>query len=284
MSVTCEDKKNLGLTKCPSLPTQISGMITTPRSFSLTKEDAANPAIWQAALLANKNNRIYLWPDFFASEQNSEEAVRDETSLSERQVKDGRYRWNIHISESLCLHKRMFTHSSISDRVFLIDTEGKLIGTELSNGEIAGFRVSLLNVDKLMFNDGSVVSKTPVYLSLKDNLELDERGYMTKASFISELERLTDVDLEIVSASATEVVVKVNTTCDNVPVSGFADTDFILLDGSGDPQSISGATEEDGVYTLTGTGLVTGTLNLKAPDALSIQAYESTGAVAVTIA
>lgn len=283
MSVTCEDKMNLGLTKCPSLPTQISGMITTPRSFSLTKEQAADPDFWQAALLANKTTRVYLWPDFFGSEENSEEAVREETSLAERQVRDGRYRWNIHISESLCLHKRMFTHSSISDRVFLIDTEGKLLGTELSNGNLAGFRVSLLNVDKLMFNDGSVVSKTPVYLSLKDNLELDANGYMTKASFISELERLTDVNLEVISASATEVVVKVTTDCDNVPVSGFAAADFVLLTTAGASQTITGASEEDGVYTLTGTGLETGTINLDTPDELSIKAYESTGAKAVTI-
>jgi hypothetical protein len=285
MAAECEiDKSNLGLSKCKNLPQLIRGMITTPSKFSLTKEDAADPEKWQDALVDSKGARIYLWPNFKGFEDVSEEAVYEDTPLADIKVRDGKYRYRFHIEESLCLHKAMFSHRATSGRVFFIDVEGQLIGTELANGNLAGFNLSLLNTEKLTISDGSVATKSPVYVVLQDNKEMDRSGVTFNGDFVNSLERLTDVTLTVESASATSVVVKVVVSCDGTPVNGLALADFVLLATNGDVQTITGVAEVDGVYTLTGTALVSGTVNLVAAKDLTVLAFESTGAVAVTIA
>ena len=125
-----------------------------------------------------------------------------------------------------------------------------------------------------------------VLTSESDNEELDLNGIQIEGgSFLSSLFPLTTAVLSIVGTpTSTEIVVDVLSKLDNVPVSGLDVADFILNDA----QTISGAVEsttQAGRYTLSGTGLVTGTLELVPPASLSIsQPFESEAPVAVTIA
>jgi hypothetical protein len=284
MSTTCLiEKKNLSISRCNNLPGLISGMITTPSDFELDPEDFATITAMQNAIIAAKGSRVYLWPSFKGFENVSEEAVYEETPLADLAVRDGKYRFRFHIVESLCLHKAMFTHRATSGRAFMFDLKGQIIGTEKANGKIAGVSLNLLNTEKLLLSDGSISTKTPVYVVLKDNLDIDERGVTIKSNWLNDLVPLSDVTLTVESASSTEVVVSVKTSCDGIPVNGLVDADFVLLDGSGAAQSIDSLTEDDGVYTLVGTGLVTGTVNLVSAANLSLTGFESTGAKAVTI-
>lgn len=260
---------NIGYSRCKKFPQQLKGMITTPFNFELTESDASTSTAWQAAILAEKKNRIFYWPNATNMEVLSEDTVYEETSLSNMLVRDGRYRFRFSFSENLQLHKAMFSHKGFFGRVFLIDNENKIIGTETSTGGFAGFELDLLNPEKIMFNDGSVRSKTPVYVSLYDNVELDKNGAMVDGSFLRQLERLTDATLDIQGTpTSTEIVVDVKSALDNEPVLGLILADFVLLDASGSAQSITSITEDaniEGRYTLTGTGLVSGPLDLAAP-------------------
>jgi len=182
----------------------------------------------------------------------------------------------------------MFTHRRTSGRVFLIDQNGALIGTELSNGDFAGFSIALLNTEKLKFTDGSVATESPIVVALSNNIELDKNGAMFDASdFISELYRIVDVELEIVGTpSATTIVVNVTTVCDNTPVTGLGSGDFLLVDddnGATHAQTAAESSTIPGQYTLTGVSFEDSTLTLDPPDVLSIKAYESIAAVAVNI-
>lgn len=276
---------NIGRSSCKKLPQLIKGIITTPEDFSLSFEQAATTTAWQAALLATKSNRIYLWPYAVAVEQVNEDAVYEETQLSTLAVRDGRYRFRMSFRENLQLHKAIFTHKNFEGRIFLIDNQNRIIGTELDDGSFAGFSIDLLNPEKLMFNDGSVTSKTPVYISLEDNLELDQSGAMIEGgTVLKALIPLTSVDLTVISASATLIVASVKSALDLVPVLGLDVADFILLDASGNAQTISGITDnDDGTYDLAGTAFVSGTLNLVAASALSVPGFESSGSADVTI-
>ncbi len=281
----CLDKKNLGLSKCAKLPSMIRSMITTPQGFKVTAEQAVDPDFWQDALLDVKNLRIYLWPDFVGFTDNSEAAVYETTPLAVMAVRDGRYNFKFDIKENLCLHKAMFTHRAISGRVFFFDVDNQLLGTTDSDGNFMGFRILLLNTEKLMISNGTVSTKSPVVVVLADNLELDQNGALLDASFINSLNRLTDVTLTIVSAAAAQIVVTVEVTCDGTPVNGLALADFALTETDGDVQAITAVTEDDGTYTLTkGSGAwVDGFLDLVGPAALTIEAYESAGPVTVNI-
>ena len=294
MACSIEDKKNLGLVDCNEFPGLINGMIETNSDFvipaaTLASGSAAVQTYLQAALLDPIADRIYYWPLFASMENISEEAVYQDTPLKYRKVRDGNYRFRFGISENLCLHKNMFTHRRTNGRVFLRDQNGYLIGTLLSNGDFAGFSVALLNTEKMKFNDGSVASESPVVVALASNIELDKNGEMFDASdFIEELYRIVDVELTIVgSPSSTSIVVDVTQVCDGTPVSGLVVADFNLTDNDdGASHAISTATESatvPGRYTLAGISFEDSVLNLDAPDVLTIQAYESTGGVAVNV-
>lgn len=285
MSSVCSVvKRALGVGECTQLPQLIRSMITTSPSFKFTAEQVENgtvEAAMQAAILATGLNRIHVWPFFDTFENVSEDPVYEELPLGILPVRDGNYRFRFGIAQSMCLHTKMFTHRSKSGRVFLIDSENQLIGTSDSDGNLLGFSVQLLHTEKLMLSDGTVATKSPIYLALRDNKELDAAGSIISAPFFNTVNKLTDVKLTVISAADNEIVVSVNIECDGTGISGLEASDFVLLDSDGAAQSISGATESDteGVYTLTGSGWVNGTINLDDPadlsvvDTLALQAY-----------
>lgn len=275
--------KNLGLSQCNKLPGLIKGMITTPRTFSLSQVDALDVTKWQDAILAAAGARIYLWPNFRDFKDSSEKAVYEETPLSSLKVRDGRYRFEVSVKESLCVHKAMFTHSgNATQRVFLLDTQNQIIGSLDANGNVVGFDVELLNVEKMMFSDGKVSTKTPIYLVLSDNLELDQNGIIVDgSSIVPNLIRLTDVDIAQVGSATTSLIkVTVKTTCDGINVEGFAAADFQVYSSAGVQRTISTVTYANGVYSLNSSAAFTvgDYVDLKAASALTIEGYESTGA------
>lgn len=291
-----EPKKNLGLIRCNKLPQQFVQMITTPVGFRLTSAQVADSAqaktALQAAIKTGKANRIYLWPNFANCEGVSEEAVYEETPLTDIVVRQGKYRFRAHITKNLCMHKAMFSHSGGDQRVFFLDSEDNLFGTEFSDGSMGGFLVSLLNVEKLMISDGSVSTKSPVYIVLKNPREIDERGILVPGDIVSELVPLTDVDIVVLASPApttTSFDVSVKTSCDGTPVSGLVLADFEILNGSGATQETNTTVTEtpagSGVYRCVKTAgsFVDGSVTLVASSVLSIDAYEVTAPATLNV-
>lgn len=93
---------------------------------------------------------------------------------------------------------------------------------------------------------------------------------------------------EVGTSNATTVVVNVTNYETGAAISGLElATDYIFLTAAGAAQTISTAVESGtilGQYTLTGTGLVTGTLTLADPADLGVTGYKSVGAITITIA
>jgi hypothetical protein len=276
-------KKNMGLVNCNKLPALIKGMIVTPQSFSVTEVQALLATTWQNAMIAEASDRIHLWPPFINMENISEEAVYEDLPLGYLPVRDGNYRFRFSVRQNMCIHKAMFTHRTNAGRAFLFDTENQLIGTQDSEGNIRGLSIQLLHTEKMVFSDGSVSTKSPFVLALLDNKELDRDGVLFDAGFVNSLDRIVQAKITIISTADDEIVADVAVECDGTPLSGLLAADFVLTDGDGDAQSISGATENNGRYTLTGTGLVSGTLGLRDVTLLTVDYYEA-DEVAVTIA
>lgn len=282
-------KKNLGLGNCPKMPGYFRRMMTTKNNWfipaaTIAAGSAAVKAFIQEAILDPLSTRIYLWPQFFnSSPDGTEETIYQQTPLGKRKVRDGFYEWLIQFSDSMCSHKAMYTHRATNGRVIFIDTDGQLNGTYDEDGNFYGYSIQMLNTEKMTPNTGAEVAMSPVRITLNDNLELDRDGALISVSGLSTLEAIVDALLTIISADDTEIVVDVTVSCDGTPLTGLELADFVLLDSNGDPQTISGVTEVNGRYTLTGTGFETGTLNTAAAEDLSITAYEGT-AVPVTIA
>lgn len=286
MACTAETIKNLGLVNCNELPGQITGMIETPTSFvipaaTLASGDAAVQAYLDAALVnVTQTSRIYVWPAFKLVEDISVAPVYEDTPLAYLAVADNKYRFRFSMSENLCLHKAMYTHKRQNGRAFLRDEQGYLIGTLLSNGDFAGLSIQLLNPEGFKFNDGSVSTKSPVVVAFKDSKELNKNGYMYNAvGFVNELTSIVDVNVTVVSATSTVITVGIATNCDATAVLGLVTANFSVKTAAGAAQTIVAAavSATPGRYTLTGTGLVTGTVQV-----LSTSEYESAATV-VTI-
>jgi len=294
MACTTEEAQNLGLSQCNELPGLIDGMIETNSDFvipaaTLASGAAAVQSYLEAALLDPIADRIFYWPPFKLVENISVAPVYEDTPLAFIDVQKNKYRFRFSISENLCLHKAMYTHYRKNGRVFLKDQNGYLLGTLLSNGDFAGLSIQLLNPEGFTFNDGSVSTKSPVVVALANSIELNKNGYMFDASsFVNELQSIVDVELTIIGTPTTSsIVVEVKTVCDNTAVSGLIAADFNLVDDDdGATHAITTSTPHPtiaGRYTLAGTAFEDSVLNLDPPDVLSIQSYESSGGVAVTI-
>ncbi len=276
-------KKPLGLGNCPSMPGYYKSMFTTKNNFfipaaTIAAGNAAILAFLQDAMVDVPANRIYKWPTFFNNTPESEETIYQTTPLGKRKVRDGFYEWLINFSDSLCSHKAMYTHRATNGRVIFIDTDNQLNGTFDEAGNFYGLSVMMLNTEKMLPNTGSEVAMSPVRIVLSDNLEFDRDGALLPVSSLNTLDVLTEATLTVVGdPTDTEIVVDVTVACDGTPLMGLGSDDFVFLDANGDDQPVTAVEGDDGRYTLTGSGLESGTLNLENPSDLAVTAYEGFG-------
>lgn len=295
MSEVCnEPKKNLYIGKCTKLPLLPKMIITTPDTFKLTPSNYASTAALKTALqTAVKNgiaSRIYIWPPFSSFEDTSEEAKYRDNALGQTPVRDGQYRYKFGVSQSMCIHKSMFSHRARNKgRVYLFDVDNQLFGTfdNATDKNLLGFRMALLHTEKLKLSNGDDPTESMIYICLADNEEVDKAGELIDGTAVNQVERLTDAKLEIVGTpSVTTIVVKVYIDCDTTPISGLVVADFLLKNNAGATMVIPSAAEDannPGTYTLTDTDFVSGTLTLKAPSVLTLDAYEAINIATVTV-
>jgi len=272
------------------MPQMPRSMITTGQDFKFTPEDLEDEtsfkAALEAAITAGYAERVYLWPNFAGFENTSEATVYEQNASGSMFVRNGKYRFRFLIATDICTHTAMYTHRSTSGRAFILDIEDNMLGYVDSEGNFYGYTISLLNPENIILSDGSVSTKSPIFLELSNSNELNKYGAMFPASFVSNLPRLTDVVLTkpVNANSATKVHATVKNKCDGFALEGLAMTDFKFLTPAGLVQPITAiAYLGDGIYELTGVAFVSGPLNLADPGDLTVQAYESMGPLTITI-
>lgn len=178
----------------------------------------------------------------------------------------------------LCSHKALKSYQdSEYTRVFGITEDGAIIGVmdglKVKGEELSDFNVAIRN---------STVKDKPattvVTMTYKDYEELENNPFAQVPDWdVPDLNGIFNIDFELVSASATEVVVKATSGCDNTAVSGLLLTDFAYTGGT-----LSAVTESSGTYTFTGTGLTSGTFGTDGVVTLGSSLYEGVN-LAITI-
>jgi hypothetical protein len=293
--ITDNAKKNLGKSRCNKLPKLMKGMITTPDDFVIEAAYYVSGATLLAALQAlvreSINDRGYLWPAFHNIEDNSEESQYEDTPLARIPIRDGNYRFKPLISKNLCMHKAMYSHRAINEgRVFFIDVDNQLFGTEDDDGNIRGFKIGLLWTEKLRISNGSNSTLSPIVVDLADNEEIDAHGVLLDGSSLTTLEPLTDVTITSISQVVGTLVFEVKQTCDGTPVSGLVVGDILVYAADGNTLQAKLALTENanipGRYTLTSPGgdpFENGTLTLLNAGDLSVGAYEAEEALTVNV-
>lgn len=287
MSECTTVKKNIGLDRCNKILQLPRGILEAPPGFKFTPEDYASSSALKAAIedliYAPIGSRGYLWPFATDFENASEAPVYQETPLSDMKVRNGKYRFRYYFSIGMCNHKAAFTHNSQGGQsaFYIYDVEEGLYGRiDEETGDLYPFKAALSNLENLRISDGSVSTASPLYIVLSNSNDLNLHGGRIDGSVLETIQPLTDVEVTVVgSPSATEIVVDVKTVCDGTPVNGLVIADFVKT-GTG---TMSGVTEVNGRYTIAGTSLASGTIDIDPPGTLSIDGFESIGPATVTI-
>lgn len=282
-------KKNIGRSKLDKLPGLIKYAIVVPNAFELADADiltasALTTAI-NTALKAAYGSRAYLYPPFVKCEDMTEETVREESPLTKIRVRKGQYGYRFHVSKNMFLHKAIASHEYINEgRIILVDLEGKMLLTTKTNGKHTGFRIALLDPEKMDLSDGSNSTTSPIYCWLQDNKEWDDNGKLIDASLVmGDLVPLTDVTIELAAGdafAAAGFMVDVKNESDDTPVSGLLVADFVMVTADGVTLQVFDTAAEDantpGRYNLIpDTVFVDGTLKLRAASALTTAGYEN---------
>jgi hypothetical protein len=288
--------QNLGRGGCKDVNPfkSFKGVIFTTKDFAFDDAEAfADRLEWVAGI---KAGQVFPLPRLNTYEDISVEATYNESETQKRtNTRIGDYRFNYAWNLPFDVHKKLQSFRNAALRAFIVDEDGNVFGTN-DAGKIKGFSISMINPHKMQFVSASADAPalSRVEVDYDNYREWDVYGESVPMAWnVLGLEPLTDVNLEVVgSPSATSVVIRVYSssglaadgTAAKVAVTGIIQADFnVSLTGTASGMTDNG----DGTYTFAGTAFATGTINLKAPTAMTSDFGDfyiiSTGAATVTI-
>lgn len=300
LSVCTTNLSNLGHGGCATSNPFLDpiALILTNKSFSFpTEADFATSTKWTDGIAAGT---VFPLQGITEYEDQSEETQYYESPTGNRVVRRlGKYRFVFRFNKPLEVHKKLQSFRNADLRLFIVDSNGNIWGTNPSTTVVKGFQVALFNPEKLtMPGADGTPAWTALTIDLYDPQEWNEYGVYVNPSTWNptDLQALVDVHLEQVgTATATSLTVGVYYydgftsagAINKVGISGLAFLDFAIV-GSGTLGVVGGwADKGDGTYTFTTVGLTTNDdVNLVAPASLADQAgmiVESTGAVDITV-
>lgn len=249
-----------------------------------TLADAKDITKWEEAIAAKK-----MWPLYVPEEittANTEDTFfegKNEQYLTSQGKKITTYTSML----GLCSHSALASFRGAKMRQLEFTEDGKVKGVMNDAGEVFGQAVKL-NVAKRLDPTADRPASTLVTTNYLDYTELEQDGAIFVPDFrASELYGIFDVHLVEVSATATNIKLKVMDGCagGGGTVDTFVSGDFIVKNAIGAVQSTTfTAADADGVYTLTGTAFATGfTVELNGVVTVVGMSYEAVKPLTITV-
>ena len=276
--VTTDSYGNLGRkgTRKDNEFVAFDGVILTTPDFTATIANIALEATWSTGI---KNGTVFPLTGMDGYEvQSSEDTIYESPAGLRKLLKRGKSRYMLRFDIPFDVHRTLMTYYNNADLTAWFLQDGKILFYN-DGGTAKGFSLSMLNIGRIadVPEDGSTPAFTPIYMDLEDYRQKDVYGELIEPSWnVRDLNPLTDVVLEQVSASATSVVIRVyaadgydsDGAANKVGIKGIASTvggdDDWSYSVSG---SVSGITDNaDGTYTFAGSGIASDdTIALKTP-------------------
>ena len=272
-----------------------TGIVLTTDSFSFANAtEFATLSKWQDAV---KAKQIFPLMGIMETDDNTEEVSYYESPQGSKvKLRDGKYIYTYKFYLSLAQHKELQKFSSAKLRYFIIDAKNQIRGYSPDGTEIKGYSIQTFEAEKMQPASADTPAFSPISIVEQNASQWNGFGAVISPNWEAEgLSSLTNVDLSIVGTpSATTIVVNVGAKIGLNPdgsdslvaITGIAPADFVVLKATdGSTQTVTYVDNGDGTYTGTGTSLVSGSVNLKAPSAMASSGLliESTGAVDFTI-
>lgn len=284
--LTCSTSlSNTGKVTCNENFGYFAKLLWAKDDFEISTEaNALLQATWETAINA-KN--VYPFPVFESVEPQNEENVFEDLPTGLRVfVRDGKVRERGHVSVPLGLLQNLRSFNNVSGKVFLVTSNGYILGYSPDGSKFKGFDLQSFNVGGLGTTDGSTRRRTPVEWSLQDPAEMLDYGAAIKPTWNPlDLEGLLDVNITIVGTETSSLLdFTVTRVLDGEGVEGLVATDFNFLLTNGSAQTATFAEVSGGAYKYTASATIAdGSLNLKAPASQTTGGYESTGAATVDV-
>lgn len=159
-----------------------------------------------------------------------------------------------------CSHYALKSYNGKRMRIYEFTDKQEIMGISVDGEKVKGQLVDV-QVGKRVGATKEKPAYTPVTLTYVDYNELEDNATVVKPTWspLVELPGIFDVEIEQVSATATQIEFTVDAGCAGDAVVSLADADVILETAAGVAVDHSFvAADANGVYTLTGTGFVTG--------------------------
>ena len=182
------------------------------QSFSFpTETDFATSTKWTDGIAAGT---VFPLQGITEYEDQSEETQYYESPTGNRVVRRlGKYRFVFRFNKPLEVHKKLQSFRNADLRLFIVDSNGNIWGTNPSTTVVKGFQVALFNPEKLtMPGADGTPAWTALTIDLYDPQEWNEYGVYVNPSTWNptDLQALVDVHLEQVgTATATSLTVGV---------------------------------------------------------------------------
>lgn len=260
-----------------------TGIILATDAFEMSAADFVLQSAWDTAINARN---VFPIMDIVGFTDNSTDATYIDFPNEKRKLsRQGKYRFSVDLDLNEAQKKAILPFRGFGGRIFLVYGDKIIRGTSTDAGvTIKGARVEQLNVPKEKLNSIGEASMVSLTIDLKSELDLNLYDYAMEISWdASELDGLTEVDLAANgTATATAIPFSVNSVSygNSNPISGLVFADIDTYSGAA-----SLTYNGDGTYVLVGTGMATGSLNLKSPSDMATTDLHivSSGALAVTI-
>lgn len=189
----------------------------------------------------------------------------------------------------LCSHAALKSFHGKEMQLFEFTEDGAVIGRYDTDGIKVKGQDVVLNIGKRVSATADRPPSTQVTINYKDQNQLEDNGVIARPSGWdgTDIFGIFDIVIELVSATATNIKVKVKEGCagGGELVTSLADGDLVVKDGSGSAQSVAfTAADSEGVYTLTGTAFATGfTVGLDGVVTSGGSSYEAPDELTVTV-
>ena len=184
-----------------------------------------------------------------------------------------------------CSHRALASYHGKKMRVYEF-TDAQEIKACTPDGTKVRGQLVTIEVGKMVDATDEKPQYTPVTLTYEDYKEFENGPVVLKPTWSHiELQGIFDIDLELVSASATSIKFKASAGCSgDDAVKLFESADIILLNASGAAHTHSFVpADSEGVYELTGTNFANGfKVNLNGVVQKTEATYESTGALIIS--
>jgi len=279
-----QDKKNTGAKDQCIEGLMIRTAVAIPGFKFASKEDAEDLDKWNEAIAAKE-----LFPLYDAEEVTTANTEPTYFEGRSRQylTAEGKKITTFTSILGLCSHNALKSFGNTELKLFEFTEDGAIKGVNTTDGGVTGQSVTL-TIGKRLDATADRPPSTLVTINYLDSDEFEDDGYIGRPTWrASDVFGIFDATINQVSASATVIKVTVGVGCSGSDelVETLVAANFVVKAANGTTSSVTfTAADADGVYTLTGTGFVTGhTVSLNGVVTQATMSYETPEPLSVIV-